>query len=104
MTVFFVSRHPGAIVWAKSKSLPVDRWLTHLDPAEVNPGDVVVGVLPIAAAEILCAKGARFVALEMDLPENLRGRELTQDELEQLQCRLTEFRVTRVEGDWTKRA
>lgn len=100
MTVFFVSRHPGAIAWAKSKNLPIDQWLTHLDPSGVEAGDIVIGVLPIAAAAIVCAKGARFVALEMQLPEARRGQELTQAELEQMQCRLTEFHVTRIDSDW----
>ena len=26
MTVWFVSRHPGAIAWAKNQKLKVDRW------------------------------------------------------------------------------
>ena len=43
MTTWFISRHTGAIEWAKRKKLVVDRFVPHLDPAQVQPGDTVIG-------------------------------------------------------------
>ncbi len=95
MTVWFVSRHPGAIAWGKHHDLAVDRWVTHLDVSQIKPGDFVVGTLPVNAAAEVCEKGARFFSLSLHLAESERGRELSEDELERLGCRTEEFVVIR---------
>lgn len=99
MTVWFVSRHPGAIAWAKNQALPIDRWVTHLATSDVAPGDLIVGTLPMSAASTVCEKGARFFSLEVRLAEHQRGRELTEEELKHLNCTLQEFKVQRVPQD-----
>ena len=96
MTYWFVSRHPGAIAWAKLQKLPVTRWVKHLDVCEVSVGDLVAGTLPMEAAAAVCERGAKFFSLELHLAENQRGRELSEKELRDLNCSLQEFRVTRI--------
>lgn len=93
MTVWFVSRHPGAIAWAQKKNLSVDHWVTHLDVSKIKKGDWVIGVLPVAMAAAVCAKSARFFTLKMNLREEQRGRELTADEMSKLNCSLQEYFV-----------
>lgn len=95
MTTFFVSRHPGAINWAKKHSLAVDRWVAHLEVDEVQPGDTVVGTLPVATIAAVCGRNARFVALEITLTANRRGVELSDEEMDSMQCRLCEFSAVR---------
>ena len=99
MTVWFVSRHSGAIAWAKNQALPIDRWVTHLTTDVIAPGDLIVGTLPMSAASAVCEKGARFFSLEVRLAEHQRGRELTEEELKHLNCTLQEFKVQRVSQD-----
>ena len=60
MTIWFVSRHAGAIAWAKGQNLPVDRWVSHLDARQVTAGDTVIGTLPVHIAADICSRGARF--------------------------------------------
>lgn len=93
MTVWFVSRHPGAVDWAARQGLSVDRWAPHLDLAEVAAGDTVAGTLPIHLAAQVCACGARYLHLSLDLPATWRGRELTADELAQAGARLEAYDV-----------
>lgn len=99
MSTYFVSRHPGAVQWAHDHNLHVDHWVTHLDTGVVQPGDVVIGTLPMHAAAAVCAKGARFIALELTLSAAQRGRELAPGEMEAVVCRLTEYRVMPVRGE-----
>ena len=94
MTTWFVSRHPGAVAWAKNQNLAIDVWPTHLNVESVHPGDVVIGTLPFRLAADICAKGARFFCLEIEVTEDLRGKELSQETLKKLHCKLTEFVVT----------
>ena len=49
MAVWFVSRHLGAVAWAKSKNIHIDYWVDHLNTPqnEVIEGDIVIGSLPI---------------------------------------------------------
>ena len=96
MTTWFVSRHPGAWEWIKTKKIPIDRWIKHLDTSLINQGDTVIGTLSMETAAAVCEKGARFVALELNLSEPLRGKELSVDTLNQMHCTLTEFSVHRI--------
>jgi CRISPR-associated protein Csx16 len=94
MTTWFVSRHPGALEWAARQGLRIDRFATHLDPAEVQGGDTVIGSLPVNLAAVVCRRGGRYLNLSVTLPSELRGKELSADQLDQLGARLEEFRVT----------
>ncbi|MDY6956204.1 MAG: CRISPR-associated protein Csx16 [Pseudomonadota bacterium] len=96
MTTFFVSRHPGADAWAAQQGLAVDRPVAHLDPAEVQPGDTVIGTLPVNLAAIVCARGARYLHLSLDLPADWRGRELSAADMRACGARLEEYRVEKV--------
>ncbi|WP_068639100.1 CRISPR-associated protein Csx16 [Thauera butanivorans] len=93
MTTFFVSRHPGALEWAKQHDIAFDQHITHLDPIRVSPGDAVIGSLPVHLAAEVCTRGARYFNLSLDLPADLRGRELDAATLEQCTARLEEYRV-----------
>lgn len=93
MTTWLITRHPGAVEWAARQGLRVDHRISHLDPANIGPGDVVIGTLPVHLAAQVCAHGARFLNLSLDLPSEVRGRELSADELEAYGARLEEYRV-----------
>lgn len=95
MTTFFVTRHPGAIEWARRRDLQVDRFLAHLDPAVIAPGDTVIGILPVNLAACVCARGARYFSLSLDLPAAARGRELSADELDTYGARLEGYTVAK---------
>lgn len=95
MTTWFVSRHPGAVEWARRQGLVVDRWAPHLSIGEVRGGDVVIGTLPVNLAAEVCDQGARYLNLSLDLPEGWRGRELSAAELGQAGARVEEFVITR---------
>ena len=89
MTIWFVSRHPGAQEWARRQGLVVDRWVTHLESIEsVAPDDTVAGTLPVQIAARICARGACYLHLSVDLPAHARGKELNADELEHYGARL----------------
>lgn len=94
MTTWFISRHPGAVEWAARQKLQVDVVEPHLDLALVQSNDKVIGSLPVNLAAQVCAKGAAYWHLSVELPAELRGRELSADELEQLGARLQPFDVT----------
>jgi len=96
MTTYFVSRHPGAVEWAARQGIAVDQLVAHLDPEIVQPGDVVIGTLPVNLAAEVCARGARYLNLSLDLPPEARGRELTADELETFGARVEEYLVERI--------
>jgi CRISPR-associated protein Csx16 len=99
MAVVFVSRHPGAAAWAARCRLPVERLIEHLDPADIQPGDVVLGSLPVNLAAEVCARGAAFYHLSLDLPRDARGRELSADELAAYGARLERYEVRRLPNE-----
>ncbi len=93
MTTWFVSRHPGAVAWAAQQGLAVDHRVAHLMVDQVQSGDTVIGTLPVHLAAQVCQRGARFINLSLDMPNDWRGRELSADELSQCRARLECFEV-----------
>ncbi|MCF0254391.1 MAG: CRISPR-associated protein Csx16 [Duodenibacillus sp.] len=96
MTTWFVSRHPGAIAWARQNAVAADRWVEHFDPAWAQAGDTVIGTLPFDVAAAITEAGARFVALTLKLAREDRGKEINAQGMSQLDCRLVEYKVMRV--------
>lgn len=99
MSIWFVSRHSGAIEWAVAQGFVVDQWVQHLSVYNVLPGDTVIGTLPVNMAANVCARGARYLNLSLDLPHAWRGKELCAAELIAAGARLEEFFIVQ-----TKRA
>jgi CRISPR-associated protein Csx16 len=90
---FFVTRHSGAVEWATRQGVTIDKAVEHLDLAEIRPGDVVIGTLPVHLAAEVCARQARYLHLALGLPAEHRGRELTADDMARFGARLMEHRV-----------
>lgn len=93
MTTYFISRHPGAIEWAARQNLAVDRLVSHLDTAQVQAGDTVIGSLPVNLAAQVCAAGATYWHLSLALPAQQRGTELTADDMTRFGAHLEPFHI-----------
>lgn len=99
MSILFVSRHAGAHAWAKRQGIDA-RVVPHLDVGTLEPGDVVIGTLPVHLAAEACARGARYVHLSLQVPPELRGVELSAEQMAALGAELVGFEV-RCTGPWT---
>lgn len=93
MTIWLITRHPGAIEWAARHGIAWDRHVSHLDPDEIVVGDTVIGSLPVHLAAAICARGASYFNLSLDMPAHLRGQELDADVLEACGARLEKYFV-----------
>ncbi len=96
MTTYFVSRHPGARAWAAQEGIAVDALITHLDLAVIAPGDVVIGSLPVNLAAAVCERGGRYINLSLQLPPDLRGKELDAQQMRDCGACLEEYQIERV--------
>jgi len=99
MTTWFISRHPGAIEWARRQGLHVDEYVAHLDTSRIHPGDTVIGSLPVNLAARVCMAGAQYLHLSLELPPHLRGVELSAEQLTLVGARLCEYTVRLIHGD-----
>lgn len=96
MTTIFITRHQGAIQWAKEQGVEVDRLLTHLEADEISQltkNDTVLGILPVNLACEVCKQGARYYHLALDLPPNARGVELTAEEMTTYGAKLIQYHI-----------
>ena len=98
MTVYFVSRHSGAVAWARARGFTVDCQEDHLDPEKITAGDVVIGSLPVNLAAKVCRAGGQYWHLSLELPRDWRGKELTSQEMIDFGARVEEFRIERTDG------
>lgn len=96
MTIYFVTRHPGALAWAAEEGITVDALVGHLDHTVIAPGDRVIGSLPVNLVAEVCVRGGRYLHLSLDLAPELRGRELTADDMRACGARIEEYRVEQV--------
>lgn len=107
MKTYFIGRHPGAVEWAKAQGFGDALMVAHFDPECVQPGDVVLGTLPVPLASEVCRRGGEYHHLTMDLPVEARGKELTAADMAGYGARLEKFQVGPVlQGaveDWYER-
>lgn len=96
MTIWFVSRHPGALEWAQRKGIGFDIHVEHLEPESVRAGDKVFGSLPANIAAKVCARGAEYWNLSLYLEPADRGCELSADDLERYEAVLERYQVRRL--------
>jgi CRISPR-associated protein Csx16 len=97
MQTIFVSRHSGAIEWVKKQGLTIDEFVTHLDQGiRLDPGDIVIGTLPINLVAQLNEKGVHYVHCALELTPSYRGRELSAADMEHFGGCLRSFHVASV--------
>ena len=96
MTTYFISRHPGAVDWAESEGFHVDQQLAHFDVTIVNEGDKVLGTLPINLVAQVNERGGDYYHLALDLPSELRGKEITAEDMRQYGARLEHYTAKRL--------
>lgn len=95
MTTYFITRHDGALDWAKATGVAFDVHLTHLsDDTVLNAGDMVIGTLPINIVYKINQMGVRYLHLSLEIPADLRGVELSHEQLLQCKASLQEFHVS----------
>lgn len=99
----FVTRHAGAREWAERRGINIDEVIEHLPPDKIseiiNPGDLVIGSLPVNLAADICRSGGRYKHLSLNVPPEVRGRELSADDMEQFGATLEEFIVSTPKDD-----
>lgn len=95
MTTYFVTRHAGAREWAAQEGITVDALIDHLEVERIAPGDTVIGSLPVNLAAEVCARGGHYLHLTLVLPPELRGRELTAEDMRRLGARVERYHVER---------
>ncbi len=96
--VFLVSRHPAAVQWLHQNGYQQAEVVEHIDPTTLQPGDTVVGTLPIHLAAKVCAAGAKMFFLEMNVSHELRGQELSVAQMNQLGARLGQYQVREIKS------
>ena len=96
MTVWFISRHQGAIDWIAQQSINIDRFKQHLDINDIQADDIVIGTLPIHLAAQVCEKGAKFYFLSVNVTKEQRGKELTAKQLTEQYCSLQPFFIQKL--------
>lgn len=93
----FVSRHPGAIAWIKDQAIQITEHVSHLSSEiELKKGDVVIGTLPINIVAELNQLGIRYIHLSLVVSPNMRGKELTKEDMEEAQASLKEYFIDEI--------
>lgn len=96
MTTYFISRHPGAAAWAESEGFHIDQRLAHFNVVDVQPGDIVLGTLPVSLIAEVNQRGGRYFHLTLELPAEARGKELSADDMRNFGARLEEYAAQRL--------
>lgn len=90
---YLVTRHPGAIKWLEHKGIRAE-CVEHFDPAVLRPGDVVIGILPVHLVAETCKRGASYLHLAVDVPRQMRGKEIPADMLDRFNARLVSYQCS----------
>ncbi|MDP8079324.1 CRISPR-associated protein Csx16 [Phocoenobacter skyensis] len=96
MTTYFISRHAGAKDWIAKQGIDIDKIQSHLDINDVSTGDTIIGTLPVQLVAEVCQRGAEYLHLTLNLPEHLRGKDLSPDDMDSIGAKLEAFIVHKV--------
>ncbi len=97
MTIYFISRHAGAKDWITTQGIAIDKIQSHLDINDIHEGDTVIGTLPIQLVAAVCQRGGYYLHLTLNLPEYLRGKDLTPEDMNRVGAKLEQFMVEKIE-------
>jgi CRISPR-associated protein Csx16 len=89
-----VSRHPATIELIKHSLDKVDQVSHHFDTDDVREGDCIYGNLTAHLIASVCARGGRYFHIQISLPESLRGKELSRDQMISLNPQIVEISAT----------
>ena len=84
MTTWFIGRHPGALQWIREQGIAFDRHASHLNITQIQPGDTIIGTLPVTLIAQICARSGAYWHLSFAMPEKSRGSELSAADLRAL--------------------
>ncbi len=96
MTTYFISRHTGAKDWISTQGIAIDKIQSHLDINDINAGDTVIGTLPIQLVAEVCQRGAKYFHLTLNLPEHLRGKDLSPADMDSAGAKLEQFTAEKI--------
>jgi len=82
MKVVIVSRHEGTIDYLK-KRYPNAEVVNHIDDPKKFKDSLIIGNLPLHMVSEVLKNGNRFVMVSLDIPRELRGKELNESELKE---------------------
>jgi len=93
--IYLITRHPGAAEWLIMKGYE-GVVQPHLERAQIQRGNLYIGVLPIPMVKEILDAGSRFFLLVLpDIAFGQRGQEMTPVEMEKAGACLVE--VTRID-------
>lgn len=93
MRTILVTRHLNVASWVESQGIDVDVCFPHLEIGKVDEGDRVIGNLPLSLVSELIKKNCTYLNIEMSVPFEYRGKELTVDQMNEFGACLTSYSV-----------
>lgn len=90
MKTIIVTRHPGALAWIQKRHPEFQdaQVIAQAKPDDLA-GNRVIGILPVD----LAAMCGEYWALNMRIPAEMRGKELTCEDMERFGCSIKRFLV-----------
>lgn len=83
------------MAWAESEGFHVDERLAHFDVEMVKAGDRVLGTLPINLVAEVNERGGSYFHLALALPADMRGKELSAEDMRSYGAKLEEYTARR---------
>ena len=92
--VIVVSRHPAFLEFLKEIGLVDENTpiISHADPSEISGKTVITSGIPLH----LAALAKRVITVDLALPPELRGEELTVEDMKKYLKGITEYEVRKI--------
>ena len=91
-----VTRHQAVVQWLESNGLSETEMVSHFTHEHIHSlryGDVVIGILPLHILAILTSMGVRYLHVDMNVPPEYRGMEITAEMMDRFGAKLSEYEV-----------
>jgi len=91
--VVVISRHKATVEWIRERYDNIEKVLDHIkSPDDIN-GEIVIGNIPLH----LAYKAKEIWNVSIDLPPELRGKDLSREQFLKLNPRIEKYKVIRLD-------
>ena len=96
---YIVTRHKGAVEWIREHYPIFNRFVVipHITEEQVK-GSIIIGTLPVNLAVL----AKEYWHLSMMIPMEMRGKELTLEDMEEFGCQIVKYKIEKADQDTRK--
>ncbi len=95
MKTILTTRHPATVQWLARQGIAAEQ-VDHVSSDSITHPVKLIGNVPPAIAAQVCQQGGEYWHIDLDLPQTIRGKELSVSDLEQYKAKIIRYHIEQI--------